>query len=906
MLPVIAAVVARWCLPAERAPSKRPQAGANGPTALGLVACLDAVADGVVIGDVQGNVTYWNPAALTLHGYQLTEQPRWHLSEFTDTFRLVATDGEGVPFDQWPFARLVRGEAVHGFEAVLTRSDTGQSWVLRYDGAVVSDSRGGPPQIVMTIRDLTEQRRAEHDLRLSRSHFQELLESLPQLVWTGRGEDGACDYVGPQFVRYAGVPRERLLGFGWLGQVHPADREAAGAGWRRALADHHGYEAECRLRRADGAYRWFKVRSVPTRDGSGRVSKWFGTNTDVHDARLATESRAVLAAIVENSDDAIVGTSLDGTIASWNRAAQRMYGYPGDEAIGRNIVMLLPPDRVHEEGDILARVANGEAVQHFESRRVARDGRVLDVSLTISPIRDPSGRVVGASKIARDITARRAAERDLHASHTLLRTLVEGIGDPVYVKDRQGRYLLGNAALGQVVGVPVAEMIGLTEEEVLGESRASDPQTAAVDSAVTFEESRTVGDDVRHYLTTKAPYHDVDGQVAGVLGILRDVTSLKRAERAVAASAQHLRGVLDGLLVYVAVVHPGGRLTGMNLALRQALASRGVAAEAIEGEPLFDRPLPGVGLHVRDQLREAVARAATGEAVRLAAVPLVGGPEPVVLDLMLAPMRGPDGGVTHLIVSAVDVTERERAAQEARERQTSLAHLERVRTMGQMATGLAHELNQPFGAIANYAAACRRMLASDRLPAARLGRALRDIEAEAVRAGAIVQRLRRFVQKQHPQVSTVGVNGVVEDALQMLAYDLRQAGVDVRATFAGGLAPVSADAVQIGQVLVNLIRNALDAMAGMEPERRVLAVETAATDHGVRVSVRDRGCGIPPAVLGQVFDAFFTTKRDGLGIGLALCRTIVEEHGGLLSAEPDPAGGTTFAFTLRSAARAEQ
>jgi C4-dicarboxylate-specific signal transduction histidine kinase len=120
------------------------------------------------------------------------------------------------------------------------------------------------------------------------------------------------------------------------------------------------------------------------------------------------------------------------------------------------------------------------------------------------------------------------------------------------------------------------------------------------------------------------------------------------------------------------------------------------------------------------------------------------------------------------------------------------------------------------------------------------------------------------------------------------------------------LAPVSADAVQIGQVLVNLIRNALDAMAGMEPERRVLAVETAATDHGVRVSVRDRGCGIPPAVLGQVFDAFFTTKRDGLGIGLALCRTIVEEHGGLLSAEPDPAGGTTFAFTLRSAARAEQ
>jgi PAS domain S-box-containing protein len=877
---------------------------AGPPTPDGLLACLDAIADGVIIGDLDGNITYWNPAALRLHGYDSLIQVRRHLSQFARTFVLVYPNGDPVPFDQWPFSKLMRGEPVVGFEGVLSRADGRRSSWLQYDGAIVDAGPDGRRQIVLTIHDLTDRRRAEIELQQTQSHFRDLLESLPLLVWTCGGTDGGCDYVGPQLVAFAGVPARRLLGTSWVEWVHPDDRPTIDAGWRDAVAARRSFESECRMRRADGTHRWFKIRALPMRDGSGGAPRWVGTGTDVHDAREAAESLGVLAAIVEHSDDAIVGKSLDGTITSWNRAARRMFGYAAEEAVGRNVMMLLPGDRFHEERDIMARIREGEAVEHFESQRVAKDGREVHVSLTISPVRDADGRVVGASKIARDVTARHAARRELRASHALLHALVEGIIDPVYVKDRDGRYLLGNAALGRVIGRPVGEVIGTTDDQAMGRDwakvvRAEDRRTMDGNVARTFEESLSVDGVTRHFLTTKAPYHDADGHVAGVLGISRDVTSLKAAEQAVRAGAQHLRGVLDGLLIYVAVLRPDGRVTGMNLALREALVFHGVTPDAIADQPIFDTPLVGVGEESRVALRAALAMAATGKAARLDAVTMAVGPPAVTLDLMFSPMPDADGCVTHVILSAVDVTERERAAEQARERQATLAHMERLRTMGQMATGLAHELTQPFGAIANYAAACRRSLASGRMSEEQLGQTLAEIGSEAARAGAIVHRLHGFVRKQQPQASAIDVNDVVEDGLRLLAFDLRQAGVEVRVALADGLPHVLADAVQVGQVLVNLIRNAIDAMAGVSPDRRRLVLETAIAGPMVRVAVHDVGCGVTPQAMDHIFDAFFTTKPDGLGVGLALCRTIVEEHGGHLSAAPGPAGGMTFAFTLR-------
>jgi C4-dicarboxylate-specific signal transduction histidine kinase len=231
--------------------------------------------------------------------------------------------------------------------------------------------------------------------------------------------------------------------------------------------------------------------------------------------------------------------------------------------------------------------------------------------------------------------------------------------------------------------------------------------------------------------------------------------------------------------------------------------------------------------------------------------------------------------------------------------------------MGQMAAGLAHELNQPLGAIANYAKACRSMVEGGRAASpARVADVLSEIQSQAMRAGEIIQRLRGFVKKQHPKARPTNANELVEDTLRLLAYEVRTSGVRLTLRFAPDLPPVLADRVQIGQVLVNLIRNALDAMQDSGEDRVVagqLTVTTAAasTDaSAVTIAVTDNGSGVLPEHMPRLFGAFFTTKPDGLGVGLALCRTIVEDHRGQLTGEPNPTGGMTFTLTLPAAAAA--
>ena len=221
--------------------------------------------------------------------------------------------------------------------------------------------------------------------------------------------------------------------------------------------------------------------------------------------------------------------------------------------------------------------------------------------------------------------------------------------------------------------------------------------------------------------------------------------------------------------------------------------------------------------------------------------------------------------------------------------------------MGQMAAGLAHELNQPLGAIANYAYACRKMLENVASVPPRVESILNDVRSEALRAGTIIDRLRGFVRKQQPHTQSLDANELVEDAIRLMSFDLRVADITPDLALETALPEVLADRVQIGQVLVNLIRNALDAMLTTPVEDRRLRVMTSrAGTEFVKITVIDRGCGIKDEDIQRVFESFYTTKTTGLGVGLALCRTIIEDHGGQLSLDSNADGGTSFSFTLRT------
>jgi two-component system sensor kinase FixL len=247
-----------------------------------------------------------------------------------------------------------------------------------------------------------------------------------------------------------------------------------------------------------------------------------------------------------------------------------------------------------------------------------------------------------------------------------------------------------------------------------------------------------------------------------------------------------------------------------------------------------------------------------------------------------------------------DLTERQKSEARLQELQSELVHISRLTAMGEMASTLAHELNQPLSAIANYMKGSRRLLeASTDDRSTMLRDALDKAADQALRAGQIIRRLRDFVARGESERRVESVKKLVEEASALALVGAKDQGVRVRFQFDPGVDLVLADKVQIQQVLLNLMRNAVEAMEGAP--RRELVVSTGAVDDDmVAVGVSDTGSGISPDMSSQLFQPFVTTKRHGMGVGLSISRTIVEAHGGRIEALPNPGGGTTFRFTLRA------
>jgi two-component system sensor kinase FixL len=245
-----------------------------------------------------------------------------------------------------------------------------------------------------------------------------------------------------------------------------------------------------------------------------------------------------------------------------------------------------------------------------------------------------------------------------------------------------------------------------------------------------------------------------------------------------------------------------------------------------------------------------------------------------------------------------DLTETQQTEARLQELQTELVHISRLTAMGEMASTLAHELNQPLSAIANYMRGSRRLLENSSDENSAMLRDAMDKAAEqAVRAGQIIRRLRDFVARGESERRVESVRKLIEEASALALVGAKDQGVRVRFQFDPAVDLVLADKVQIQQVLLNLIRNAIEAMEASD--KRELVIAAIATDDSVTISVADTGPGIAPEMTSQLFQPFVTTKRHGMGVGLSISRTIIDGHGGQIWADPNPGGGTVFRFTLR-------
>ncbi|MGQ0662270.1 MAG: PAS domain-containing sensor histidine kinase [Pseudomonadota bacterium] len=385
-----------------------------------------------------------------------------------------------------------------------------------------------------------------------------------------------------------------------------------------------------------------------------------------------------------------------------------------------------------------------------------------------------------------------------------------------------------------------------------------------------------------------------DGAERRFVGVMRDVSERRRAEDALQTHEARLRSILETAPDAVIVIDDRGRIQSFSPAAERLFGHRAAEAEGKNVSILMPSPY-------REAHDGYIARyLATGER-RIIGIGRVavgqrkdGSTFPIELAIGEARI-----GERRLFTGFVrDLTERQHAEMRLHELQAALVHVTRLSDLGEMASALAHELNQPLAAIMNYVQASRRTIAAAEDRASAKAREFMDKAADQVgRAGRIIRHLRAFIEKGESERLRENVNQIVEEACALGLVGVAQHGVRVALELGPGLPAVLVDKTQIQQVVVNLVRNAVDAVA--QSEKRELAVRTArAGDGAIEIAVRDSGEGIAEEIRDRLFEPFVTTKKKGIGIGLSISRGIVQAHGGRLWAEPNPGGGTIFRFTL--------
>jgi two-component system, LuxR family, sensor kinase FixL len=475
----------------------------------------------------------------------------------------------------------------------------------------------------------------------------------------------------------------------------------------------------------------------------------------------------------------------------------------------------------------------------------------------------------------------------------------------LFLLDAQGLVTTWNRGAELITGWSSDELVGLSGEtlypaaDIAAGKPAADLASALAKGSIQ-EEGWRVRRDGTEYLAdvTITALHE-DGELQGFGQILCDATDRKAAEVAVERSALHLRSILATVPDPMVVID-----------LRGTIMSFSAAAERLFGYLEADVTGRNVSMLMPSPDRQRhdsyLARYLdTGEKRIIGKGRIVVGQrrDGTSFPMELSVGEVQSGG--HRIFTGFirDLTDKQRAELKLNELQSELIHVSRLSAMGTMASTLAHELNQPLTAIANYLEAGRELLTrleGDANTRAMLDEAVTESTKEALRAGGIVRRLRDFVARGDVEKRIEDLPSLIEEAGRLALIGARERGVSADFDLDLATGDVFVDRVQIQQVLVNLIRNAVEAMS--DTPRRELLVSTAVEPREmVRVSVADTGPGLPPQIAAQLFHAFTSTKERGMGLGLSICRTIVEAHGGRIWAEPREGGGTTFHFTIMGA-----
>lgn len=938
---------------------------------------------------------------------------------------VIHPEDAGRLFTYWQGC-LASGEAVD-VEARMRRYDGEYRWFL-FRANPLRDENGAIVKWYGTNIDIEDRKRADEELRESERNLAQIINTIPTVAWSTL-PDGYTDFLHHRWLDYAGMSAEEAEGWGWSNAIHPDDLPGLADNWRRCLATGIPNDAEARIRRFDGEYRWFLFRGSPLRDEAGSIVKWYGTNVDIEDRKRAEEALAESERQSRLIVDTIPGlVSVFGPDGETEVINKQFLGYLGQTLEEfenwRDNGTVHPDDLQHHVDAFAQSLTSGEPMD-FETRLKRHDGTYRWFHLRGNPARDPDGHVVRWYCLMTDIDDRNRAEEAVRESEVTLRRIINTLPTTAWATSPDGFVEFLSDRWLNYAGVTWEQAAGFGWGDVIHPDDAGRLFSYWQDCLASGERvdvearMRRYDGTYRWFLFRANPLRDENGTIVKWYGTNIDIEDRKNADEALRESERYSRLIVDTIPGMIALFAPDGELNGANHQLLEYFsqplevvkdwATNGMTHPddlqsyidaftlsintrepyeietrlrrcdghyrwfQIRGLPLYD----GGGNVIRwyglltdiDDRKRAEEELRRSEAFLVDAQRVSGTgsfawvlgsetvtcsdqtyriygfdpAEPVTVDLIRSrthPENYPtfqqvmdrsqqegsdfdyetkllmsDQSIKYVRVVAHNERNKEgrlelrgavrdvtasRLAEEALSKaRADLARVARVTSLGVLTASIAHEVNQPLAGIVNNANACLRLLDSDtpnlKVAMDTARRTIRD----GNRAADVIARLRALFGKNPFAIQEVNLNEAVQEVIALSRGDIQRSRVILHTELADDLPSVAGDRIQLQQVVLNILRNALEAMSGVGDRQRRLLIKTEREEgNQVRFSVRDMGIGFGAADAESLFEAFYSTKTDGMGIGLSVSRSIIDTHNGRLWAIPNDGPGVTVSFSI--------
>jgi PAS domain S-box-containing protein len=784
------------------------------------------------------------------------------------------------------------------------------SYAFVYDrGYVVRDVGGKPLRMVGAMMNITERKEIEKELQRQQSELRALFDLMPAMIWFKDTNNGilrvnkmAAEAVGKSVGEIEGKPSLEIYpneaSKFYADDLKVIHSGAPKLGFVETLTGPGGRELSV------------QTDKVPYRDKDGKVIGIVVMAQDITERKQADETRARLAAIVDSSSDAIVGKTLEGIFTSWNAAAERLFGYRGEEIIGQPSAMIIPPDHRGEEAEFLERLRREERIEHFETVRVAKDGRRIEVSLSVSPVRDAAGRLIGVSKIARDITERKRVEKALRVSDERLRVALSASGTGTFRWDIRSNELSWDDSLDALFGLPPGQTICSLETFIAAVHPDDRPkviercQRCAQEGADFDMEFRILRPDGSlRWLDDKGKtFFDDAGQSLYMTGACVDITERKRAEEALRKSEAEFRTLAEAMPQIVWITRPDGWNTYFS---QQWMDYTGLSLEESLGHG-WNKPFhPNDRQRAWDAWQHATATAGTYSLeCRLRRADgeyrwwLIRG----------VPQTDATGHILKWFGTCTDIHDLKLSELEISRTNLELAAAKEAaeaanRAKSEFLANMSHEIRTPMNGIIGM---------TDLALETELNRDQREylgmVKSSAHSLLVLINDILDFSKIEAGMLQLEAIDFSLRECisavLKPLGLRADQKGLELVADISSDVPDhFVGDPLRLRQILINLTANAIKFTERGEVVINVTNRPGTNGETELQFSVTDTGIGIPVEKRNTIFEPFSqgdgstTRTHGGTGLGLSIASQLIQKMRGRIWLESTVGEGTTFHFT---------